>query len=177
MAMMAVSAMGNSGRFSLTSITRSPGCSPCAFSAAARLAPPAGSTKAKPVCGALSAQYSVTPAARPPPPTGSTTRSGGPSICASISSGRSLAGSAAAIARKASRSRAWKASASASLSRRIGREIGVFSPNDIRRRENETPIPGGQAAPSAATWFGVYLRRDADMRAAQDLDALDVGDR
>ena len=32
-----------------------------------------------------------------------------------------------------------------------------------------TPIPGGQAAPSAATWFGVYLRRDADMRAAQDL--------
>lgn len=31
------------------------------------------------------------------------------------------------------------------------------------------PTSGGQAAPSGATWFGVYLRRDADIRAAQDL--------
>ena len=35
---------------------------------------------------------------------------------------------------------------------RIGREIGVFSPNDIRRRENETPIPGGDVYHQPANW-------------------------
>lgn len=35
---------------------------------------------------------------------------------------------------------------------RIGREIGVFSPNDIRRRENETPINGGDVYHQPANW-------------------------
>lgn len=35
---------------------------------------------------------------------------------------------------------------------RIGREIGVFSPNDIRRRENETPITGGDVYHQPANW-------------------------
>lgn len=35
---------------------------------------------------------------------------------------------------------------------RIGREIGVFSPNDIRRRENETPIVGGDVYHHPANW-------------------------
>lgn len=35
---------------------------------------------------------------------------------------------------------------------RIGREIGVFSPNDIRRRENETPIAGGDVYHQPANW-------------------------
>lgn len=35
---------------------------------------------------------------------------------------------------------------------RIGREIGVFSPNDIRRRENETPIDGGDVYHQPANW-------------------------
>lgn len=36
---------------------------------------------------------------------------------------------------------------------RIGREIGVFSPNDIRRRENETPIIGGDVYHQPANWM------------------------
>lgn len=35
---------------------------------------------------------------------------------------------------------------------RIGREIGVFSPNDIRRRENEPPIEGGDVYHQPANW-------------------------
>ena len=35
---------------------------------------------------------------------------------------------------------------------RIGREIGAFSPNDIRRRENEPPIPGGDVYHQPANW-------------------------
>ena len=35
---------------------------------------------------------------------------------------------------------------------RIGREIGALSPNDIRRRENETPIPGGDVYHQPANW-------------------------
>lgn len=35
---------------------------------------------------------------------------------------------------------------------RIGREIGALSPNDIRRRENETPIPGGDLYHQPANW-------------------------
>ena len=35
---------------------------------------------------------------------------------------------------------------------RIGREIGVYSPNDIRRRENEPPIAGGDAYHQPANW-------------------------
>ena len=36
---------------------------------------------------------------------------------------------------------------------RIGREIGALSPNDIRRRENETPIPGGDVYHQPANWI------------------------
>lgn len=35
---------------------------------------------------------------------------------------------------------------------RIGREIGALSPNDIRRRENDTPIPGGDVYHQPANW-------------------------
>lgn len=35
---------------------------------------------------------------------------------------------------------------------RIGREIGVFSPNDIRRRENEPPVEGGDVYHQPANW-------------------------
>ncbi len=35
---------------------------------------------------------------------------------------------------------------------RIGREIGAFSSNDIRRRENEPPIPGGNTYHQPANW-------------------------
>ena len=35
---------------------------------------------------------------------------------------------------------------------RIGREIGVFSANDIRRRENEPPIAGGDTYHQPANW-------------------------
>jgi HK97 family phage portal protein len=35
---------------------------------------------------------------------------------------------------------------------RIGREIGAFSANDIRRRENEPPIPGGDTYHQPANW-------------------------
>lgn len=35
---------------------------------------------------------------------------------------------------------------------RIGREIGAYSPNDIRRRENEPPIPGGDVYHQPANW-------------------------
>lgn len=35
---------------------------------------------------------------------------------------------------------------------RIGREIGVYSPNDIRRRENEPPIANGDAYHQPANW-------------------------
>ena len=36
---------------------------------------------------------------------------------------------------------------------RIGREIGALSPNDIRRRENDTPIPGGDVYHQPANWI------------------------
>lgn len=35
---------------------------------------------------------------------------------------------------------------------RIGREIGVFSPNDVRRRENEPPIADGDTYHQPANW-------------------------
>ncbi|AZS20063.1 phage portal protein [Caulobacter sp. FWC26] len=35
---------------------------------------------------------------------------------------------------------------------RIAREIGAMSPNDIRRRENEPPIPGGDIYHQPANW-------------------------
>lgn len=35
---------------------------------------------------------------------------------------------------------------------RIGREIGALSPNDVRRRENEPPIPGGDVYHQPANW-------------------------
>jgi len=35
---------------------------------------------------------------------------------------------------------------------RIGREIGALSPNDIRRRENESPIDGGDIYHQPANW-------------------------
>lgn len=35
---------------------------------------------------------------------------------------------------------------------RIGREIGVFSPNDVRRRENEPPIANGDGYHQPANW-------------------------
>lgn len=35
---------------------------------------------------------------------------------------------------------------------RIGREIGVYSPNDIRRRENEPPIPDGDTYAQPVNW-------------------------
>ena len=35
---------------------------------------------------------------------------------------------------------------------RIGREIGVFSPNDVRRRENEPPIPNGNSYHQPSNW-------------------------
>ncbi|MBX9706815.1 MAG: phage portal protein [Caulobacteraceae bacterium] len=35
---------------------------------------------------------------------------------------------------------------------RIGREIGVFSPNDVRRRENEPPIPQGDSYHQPSNW-------------------------
>lgn len=35
---------------------------------------------------------------------------------------------------------------------RIGREIGALSPNDIRRRENEPPIPNGDSFHQPANW-------------------------
>jgi len=35
---------------------------------------------------------------------------------------------------------------------RVAREIGVFSANDVRRRENEPPIPGGDAYHQPANW-------------------------
>ncbi len=35
---------------------------------------------------------------------------------------------------------------------RIGREIGALSSNDIRRRENEPPIPGGNTYHQPANW-------------------------
>lgn len=38
---------------------------------------------------------------------------------------------------------------------RIGREIGALSPNDIRRRENETPIPGGDVYHQPANWIAL----------------------
>lgn len=38
---------------------------------------------------------------------------------------------------------------------RIGREIGALSPNDIRRRENETPIPGGDVYHQPANWVAL----------------------
>ncbi len=38
---------------------------------------------------------------------------------------------------------------------RIGREIGAFSPNDIRRRENEAPIAGGDIYHQPANWIGL----------------------
>ncbi len=35
---------------------------------------------------------------------------------------------------------------------RVGREIGAYSANDVRRRENESPIPGGDAYHMPANW-------------------------
>lgn len=35
---------------------------------------------------------------------------------------------------------------------RIGREIGVFSPNDVRRRENEPPIANGDSYHQPSNW-------------------------
>lgn len=35
---------------------------------------------------------------------------------------------------------------------KIGREIGALSPNDIRRRENEPPIAGGEIYHQPANW-------------------------
>jgi HK97 family phage portal protein len=35
---------------------------------------------------------------------------------------------------------------------RIGREIGALSPNDVRRRENEPPIPAGDTYHQPANW-------------------------
>ncbi|WP_237152387.1 phage portal protein [Oryzibacter oryziterrae] len=35
---------------------------------------------------------------------------------------------------------------------RIGREIGALSPNDVRRRENEPPVPGGDVYHQPANW-------------------------
>lgn len=35
---------------------------------------------------------------------------------------------------------------------RVGREIGALSPNDVRRRENEPPIPGGDIYNQPANW-------------------------
>lgn len=35
---------------------------------------------------------------------------------------------------------------------RIGREIGALSPNDVRRRENEPPIPNGNVYHQPANW-------------------------
>lgn len=35
---------------------------------------------------------------------------------------------------------------------RIAREIGAFSPNDVRRRENEAPIAGGDTYHQPANW-------------------------
>ncbi len=36
---------------------------------------------------------------------------------------------------------------------RIGREIGALSANDVRRRENEPPIEGGDLHHQPANWF------------------------
>jgi HK97 family phage portal protein len=38
---------------------------------------------------------------------------------------------------------------------RIAREIGAMSPNDIRRRENEPPIPGGDVYHQPANWIAL----------------------
>ncbi|KJV40895.1 HNH endonuclease [Brevundimonas sp. KM4] len=38
---------------------------------------------------------------------------------------------------------------------RIGREIGALSPNDIRRRENESPIAGGDVYHQPANWVAL----------------------
>ena len=35
---------------------------------------------------------------------------------------------------------------------RVGREIGVYSPNDIRQRENEPPIPNGDTYAQPVNW-------------------------
>jgi phage portal protein BeeE len=35
---------------------------------------------------------------------------------------------------------------------RIGREIGALSPNDVRRRENEPPVAGGDTYHQPANW-------------------------
>jgi HK97 family phage portal protein len=35
---------------------------------------------------------------------------------------------------------------------RIAREIGVYNPNDIRRKENEPPIPNGDTYHQPANW-------------------------
>lgn len=47
---------------------------------------------------------------------------------------------------------------------RIGREIGALSPNDIRRRENETPIANGDVYHQPANW--VPLGTEADTSGA-----------
>jgi HK97 family phage portal protein len=38
---------------------------------------------------------------------------------------------------------------------RIGREIGVFSANDVRRRENEPPVAGGDTYHQPANWVSL----------------------
>ena len=35
---------------------------------------------------------------------------------------------------------------------RMAREMGVYSPNDVRRRENEPPIAGGDEYHMPANW-------------------------
>lgn len=38
---------------------------------------------------------------------------------------------------------------------RIAREIGAFSPNDVRRRENEPPIENGDTYHVPANWVSL----------------------
>lgn len=52
---------------------------------------------------------------------------------------------------------------------RIAREIGAFSPNDVRRRENEAPIENGDLYHTPANWVPLG---SAPAAAAQSVEAL-----
>jgi phage portal protein BeeE len=51
---------------------------------------------------------------------------------------------------------------------RIGREIGALSPNDIRRRENESPIENGDTYHQPSNWVPLGSQPQPNERAGNE---------
>ena len=60
---------------------------------------------------------------------------------------------------------------------RIGREIGVYSPNDIRRRENETPIAEGDTYHQPANWVPLGTMAQTSIRSRKTVESYDENGR